>query len=152
MQYPQKVKKGLVSFLAELPVAKQSDDWNAIQVAIALILCPSQFKKGTHVFLHSRSNAREEGCYDIREMSIKIYQHKLVVRRTHNECNSLCDIDRNYRVRYEYPSDKYTERQYLEAFSDTNDLFCEAYVLDDTDAQGRCYCNSNFSIETNVKI
>lgn len=151
MIIPEEVKRGLVIFLMELPVKKFTREWNAIQIAISILNSPKSFKKGVHVFLTSISRVHEEGCYDDKDMFIKIYPHKLMMRRTHSEYNSASGIDRRKVYRYIVPSDKYDIHDFHEVMSDLSDLFVECGYLDSTDASGICYRNEHFTIETNMK-
>jgi hypothetical protein len=151
MNIPEEVKKEVVTFLAELPVEKFTKEWNAVQIAISIINSPKSFKKGVHVYLTSISKAHEEGCYDDKEMVIKIYPHKLMMRRTHSEYNSAAGIDTNEVYRYITPSDKYSVLDFYDVMSDLSDLFVECGYLDNSDASGVCYRNEHFTIETNIK-
>ncbi len=135
----------------ELPVERYTKEWNAIQIAISILNSPKSFKRGIHVYLTSFSKAHEEGYYDDKEMSIKIYPHKLLMRRTHSEYNSAADIDRRKIYRYIAPSEKYKAYHFREVMSDLRDLFKECYYIDDTDASGVRYINERFTIETNMK-
>ena len=121
MNIPEEVKKELVTFLAELPVEKFTKEWNAVQIAISIINSPKSFKKGVHVYLTSISKAHEEGCYDDKEMVIKIYPHKLMMRRTHSEYNSAAGIDTNEVYGYITPSDKYSAHDFYMIMSDLSD-------------------------------
>ena len=150
MNIPEEVKKEVVTFLAELPVEKFTKEWNAVQIAISIINSPKSFKKGVHVYLTSISKAHEEGCYDDKEMVIKIYPHKLMMRRTHSEYNSAAGIDTNEVYRYITPSDKYDAHDFYMIMSDLSDLFGSCYYTDSTDASGICYRNEHFTIETNM--
>ena len=151
MIIPENVKKELVSFLMELPVDKFTKEWNAIQLAISILNSPKSFKKGVHVFLTSISKAHEEGYFDDKEMFIKIYPHKLMMRRIHSEYNSASGIDRKEVYRYIVPNDNYTIRDFYEVMSDLSDLFVECGYLDGSDVSGICYRNEYFTIETNMK-
>lgn len=149
---PEEVKNELVAFLTELPVEKFTREWNALQIAISIINSPKSFKKGVHVYLTSISKAHEEGCYDDKDMFIKIYPHKLMMRRTHSEYNSAFGIDRREVYRYIAPSDNYSIHDFYEVMSDLSDLFVECGYLDSSDASGICYRNDHFTIETNIKL
>ena len=151
MIVPEIIKRTLVSFLAELPVEKFTKEWDAIQIAISILNSPKAFKKGIHVYLTSVSRAHEEGCYDDKEMYIKIYPHKLMMRRIHSEYNSACSIGRKEVYRYIFPSDKYCIHDFNEVMSDLSDLFVECGYLDSSEAGGICYINDHFTIETNMK-
>lgn len=151
MIVPSEIKKELVTFLTELPVEKFTKEWNALQIAISIINSPKSFKKGVHVYLTSISKAHEEGSFDDKEMFIKIYPHKLMMRRAHFEYNSACSIDRKELYRYIFPSDKYTVQDFYAVMSDLSDLFVECDYLDCSDASGVCYRNEHFTIETNIK-
>jgi hypothetical protein len=150
MVIPNEVKKELVTFLMELPVDKFTKEWKAVQVAISILHSPKSFKKGVHVYLTSISKAHEEGCYDDKEMVIKIYPYKLIMRRTHSEYNSASGIGRRKVYRYIVPSDKYNTHDFYEVMSDLSDLFVECGYLDSSDASGICYINEHFTIETNM--
>lgn len=150
MIMPEEVKKELVTFLTELPVDKFTKEWNAIQIAISILNSPKSFKKGVHVYLTSISKAHEEGSYDDKEMFIKIYPHKLMMRRTHSVYSSASGIDRKEVYRYIVPSDKYAIRDFYEVMSDLSDLFASCYYTDSTDASGICYQNEHFTVETNM--
>ena len=152
MVIPEEVKNELVTFLTELPVEKFTREWNAIQIAISILNSPTSFKKGIHVFLTSISKAHEEGCYDDKEMFIKIYPHKLMMRRIHSEYNSASGIDTNEVYRYISPSDKYNTQDFCAVMSDLSDLFVECGYLDGSDASGVRYRNEHFTIETNMKL
>lgn len=148
---PENIKKSLVEFLADMDVEKFSDEWRAVQVAIAMITTPSSFKKGLHVYLKSHDHAREPGCYDLRDMSIKIWPHKIQMRRSHNVYNSDCGIDENYVCRYIFPNDNYNEDDFEEVMSEANDFFGERYCQHDSDMTGHYIVGASYSIETNVK-
>jgi len=148
---PEDVKKELERFLFELPIEKFSKEWEAVQAAISMLNFPKSFKKGTHVFLTSYNRNHEEGCYDDKEMSIKIYPQKVVMSRRHAEYNSFVGIDRNKVYRYITPSDKYGASDFQKVMSDLSGLFTSCYYTDSSDASGVCYSNANFSIITNVK-
>ena len=147
---PEKVKKDLVRFLLELPVEKFTKDWEAVQVAISMLNFPKSFKKGTHVFLTSSNRNHEEGCYDDKEMSIKIYPHKVLMSRRHSEYNSSDGIDRKEVYRYIAPSDKYGVSDFQKVMSDLSGLFTGCSYTDNSDASGVCYSNANFYIDTNI--
>lgn len=148
---PESVKIGLISFLADLPVEKLSKEWQAIQLAISMITTPSSFKKGVHVYLDSYNGAREPGCYNISEMSIKIWPHKIQMRRIHREYVSGTDIDVNQTYRYIYPNDKYSVSDFNKVMSDMDDLFNGNYSQDESDYSGRYSIAANFKVKTNVK-
>ena len=150
MIIPDEVKKRLVTFLTELPIEKFTKEWNAIQIAISILNSPQSFKKGGHVYLTSISKAHEEGYYIDKEMFIKIYPHKLMMRRIYSEYNSASDIDRNEVYRYIIPSEKYDVHDFYKVMSDLSDLFGSCYYTDSTDASGICYRNEHFIIETNM--
>lgn len=97
---PKQVKIRLVDFIMDIPVEKHSEQWNAQQVAIAMITSPASFRKGVHVYLTSEDESREPGYYDIKRMSIKIWPHKIQLRREHKEYLSGSDIDINEIYRY----------------------------------------------------
>ena len=150
MIIPDEVKKRLVTFLTELPIEKFTKEWNAIQIAISILNSPQSFKKGGHVYLTSISKAHEEGYYIDKEMFIKIYPHKLMMRRIYSEYNSAAGIDTNEVYRYITPSDKYSVLDFYDVMSDLSDLFGSCYYTDSTDASGICYRNEHFTIETNM--
>jgi hypothetical protein len=150
MNIPEEVKKEVVTFLAELPVEKFTKEWNAIQIAISILNSPQSFKKGGHVYLTSISKAHEEGYYLNKEMFIKIYPHKLMMRRKYSEYNSASDIDIKEVYRYIVPSEKYDAHDFYMIMSDLSDLFDSCYYTDSTDASGICYKNEHFTIETNM--
>lgn len=150
MIIPDEVKKELVTFLTELPIEKFTKEWNAIQIAISILNSPQSFKRGGHVYLTSISKAHEEGYYIDKEMFIKIYPHKLMMRRIFSEYNSASDIDRNEVYRYIIPSEKYDVHDFYKVMSDLSDLFGSCYYTDSTDASGICYRNEHFTIETNM--
>ena len=83
-------------------------------------------------------------------MYIKIYPHKLMMRRIHSEYNSYANIDKDEVHRYIYPSDKYNSYHFFEVMRDLGDLF-SSYSIDNSDACGVCYANANFTIETNMR-
>lgn len=148
---PDSVKKELVEFLADIEVEKYSKEWQAIQIAISMIMTPSSFKKGVHVYLDSYDGAREPGCYNISRMSIKIWPHKIQLRRTHSEYVSGSDIDINQTFRYIFPSDKYSESDFKEVMSNTGELFTGNYSQEESDYSGHYSIAANFHVETNVK-
>ncbi len=150
MAIPEEVKKKLVIFLTELPVEKFTNEWNAIQNAISILNSPKSFKKGVHVYLTSVSRAHEEGCYDNKEMFLKIYPHKVMMRRIHSEYNSFSDIDRKEVYRYIAPSDKYSISDFYEVMDNLNDLFDSCYYMDSSDASGVCYRNEHFTVVSNM--
>lgn len=149
---PKEIKNELITFLLELPIEKFTKEWEATQLAISILNSPDSFKKGIHVYLTSRDSAHEEGCYDNKELFIKIYPHKLMMKRTHSEYNSYAGIDRDEVRRYVYPSDKYDSHHFFEVMTDLGDLFSSCYSMDNSDASGVCYANANFTIETNMKM
>ena len=148
---PEEVKKELLEFIMNIPVKKFSSKWNAIQVAISMITSPGSFKKGLHVYLNSDDTSREPGFYNIKRMSIKIWPHKIQIRREHKEYLSGSDIDINEIYRYIYPNEKYNVSDFEELMSDTSDFFCETSYYDDSDYDGHYIIRQNYSIETNVK-
>ena len=150
MIVPDKVKRDLVTFLTELPVEKFTKEWKAIQIAISILNSPQSFKRGVHVYFTSISKAHEEGYYLNKEMFIKIYPHKLMMRRIYSEYNSASDIDRDEVYRYIVPSKKYKAHDFYMVMSDLSDLFDSCYYTDSTDACGVCYRNEYFTIETNM--
>ena len=93
----------------------------------------------------------EEGCFDNKEMFIKIYPHELVMKRIHSEYNFATGIDRNEVYRYIAPSDKYGAYTFHQVMSDLRELFTPRYQIDNSDASGVCYAGANFIIETNMK-
>lgn len=148
---PESVKTRLISFLADLPVKKLSKEWQAVQVAISMITTPTSFKKGVHVYLNSYDGAREPGCYNISEMSIKIWPHKIQMRRSHREYSSESGVDISNTLRYIYPNDKYSVSDFNQVMSDMGDLFCGNYSRDESYYDGHYSIAANFRIETNVK-
>ena len=150
MIVPDEIKKELVTFLAELPIERFTKEWNAIQIAISILNSPQSFKRGGHVYLTSISKAHEEGNYIDKEMFIKIYPHKIMMRRIYSEFNSASDIDRNEVYRYTFPSEKYNAHDFHLVMSDLSDLFDSCNYIDSTDASGICYRNEHFTIETNL--
>lgn len=150
MSVPEEIKKEMVTFLAELPVEKFTKEWYAILVAISILNSPKSFKKGGHVYLTSISKAHEEGyCVD-KEMFIKIYPNKLMMRRIHSEYNTASGIGRNEVYRYIVPSEKYNAHDFYNVMADLSDLFVECSYTDSSDASGICYRNEHFTIETNM--
>lgn len=81
----------------------------------------------------------EEGCFDNKEMFIKIYSHKLVMKRIHSEYNFATGIDGNEVYRYITPSEKYGAYHSLEVMSNLNDLFTSCYYVDNSDSCGIYY-------------
>ena len=152
MIVPEDVKSTLISFLTELPVKKFSKEWKAIQIAISILNSPQSFKKGVHVYITSSNKAHEEGYYDDKEMYIKIYPHKLMMRRCHSEYNSASGLDKNEVYRYIVPNEKYKVRDFYKIMEDLSGLFVGESYLDNTDYCGVCYSYENFHIEANVKI
>ena len=150
MIVPDEIKKELVTFLTELPVEKFTKEWNAIQIAISILNSPQSFKKGVHVYLTSISKAHEEGYYIDKEMFIRLYPHKLMMRRIYSEYNSTSDIDRHEVFRYIVPNEKYNIHDFYKVMSDLSDLFESCYYTDSTDASGICYRNEHFTVETNM--
>lgn len=148
---PESVKKELIEFLSEIPVEDYSKDWQAIQLAISMIITPSSFKKGVHVYLDSRYEARESGAYDISDMSIKIWPHKIQIRRKHHEYVSGTDTNINETYRYIYPSERYGEYEFQEVMSHTGGLFCDNSSQYDSDYCGYYSISESFHIETNIK-
>lgn len=149
---PEPIKKELINFLTDLPVEKHSKDWQAIQVAIAMILTPGSFKKGVHVYMDSCDESRDPGCYNISSMSVKIWPHKVQLRRTHKEYVSGTDIDINQTIRYIYPSKKYSHNHFYEVMSDYGQLFSSNYSQCESDPAGSYSILANFHIETNCKL
>lgn len=147
----ESIKKELIAFLLELPVEKFTREWEALQIAISMLNSPKSFKKGIHVYLTSSYRAHEEGYYDHREMTIKIYPHKVMMRRTHSEYNTYSDINRNEVYRYITPSDKYGDYAFHQVMADLRELFTPRYSIDNSDASGVCYVGGNFTIEANMK-
>ena len=150
MLLPEKVKRKLTEFLSELPVKKFSKDWENVQLAISMLNSPELFKKGVHVYITSKEYALEDRCYDDREMSIRIYPHKLMMRRSHSEYNSYSDVDIKKVFRYIAPSDKYGPYHFDEVMADLSFLFSGNYNDDTSDYDGVRYYGSNFRIESNV--
>ena len=148
---PESVKKELIEFLSEIPVEDYSKDWQAIQLAISMIITPSSFKKGVHVYLNSRYEARESGAYNISDMSIKIWPHKIQIRRKHHEYVSGTDTNINETYRYIYPSERYGEYEFQEVMSDMGGLFCDNSSQYDSDYCGYYSISESFHIETNIK-
>lgn len=148
---PESVKMKIITFLSDLPVEKLSKEWQTIQVAISMITTPSSFKKGVHVYLHSYDGAREPGCYNISEMSVKMWPHKIQIRREHREYVSGCNIDVNQIYRYIHPSDKYFVSDFNEVMSNMGNLFNANYSQDESEYNGHYTITANFTIETNVK-
>lgn len=150
MQFPENVKNRIVSFLKELPIEEQSEDWKAVQCAISILLFPNSFKKNVHVFLQSSYYAREEGCYISKEISIKIYPDKLSLSRKSIDWASWRDKNPQYNYRYIYPNDKYTFEDFNNVMYDLSDLFCSWYIEDSSNYEhqiNRC----NFKITSNIK-
>lgn len=148
---PEQVKKELLEFIMNIPVKKLSSQWNAIQIAISMITSPGSFRKGLHVYLISNDESREPGYYNIKRMSIKIWPHKIQLRREHKEYLSGSDIDINEIYRYIYPNEKYNISDFEELMSDTGDFFCENSYNDDSGYDGHYIVNQNFYIETNAE-
>lgn len=148
---PEQVKKELLEFIMNIPVKKFSSQWNAIQVAISMITSPGSFRKGLHVYLISNDESREPGYYNIKRMSIKIWPHKIQLRREHKEYLSGSDIDINKIYRYIYPNEKYHVSDFEELMSDTSDFFCACYYNDESDYDGHYITHANFNIETNIE-
>lgn len=148
---PEGVKKGLIEFLSDIPVEKYSEQWRAIQVAIAMITTPQSFKQNVHVYLTSHEGGHEEGYFNVQAMSVKIWPHKIQMKRTHREWSSWAGLTQNELHRYIFPSEKYGVWHFNELMSDTSDLFETNYSMDSSDVSGVCYCSANFSIETNAK-
>ena len=151
MQLPQPVRNKLLEFLSEIPVEKFSDDWKKIQVAIAMITTPSSFKKGVHVYLDSTYRAYDDGCQEYRSMSIKIYPHKITMRRIHSEFDIYTDKSLNQTLRYIYPNEKYGTSQFDEVMEDLYCLFEGNYIEDSSGPDKRCGFGSHFTISTNIK-
>lgn len=151
-QLPLSIKNSLINFLSDIPVEKFSKDWQAIQIAIAMIMSPESFKKGVHVYMESNDISREPGCYDIRKMFIKIWPHKIHIRRKHSEYNSYSDLDRNVVCRYMFPHEKYHDYNFREVMSDMGELFRGNYSESESDYSGHYSTAANFKIETNIII
>ena len=150
MNFPEKVVKKLIEFLKYLPVKNDTYSSNAVQLAIAMLLNPSVFKKGNHIFLESSYKASEDGYSESRTMSIKIYQHKLVINRTYRDYSSYNGQVTNDHFRYIYPDDKYSLSDFDDVMDDLSELFVEDYFIDNSDFSGHCYCGSHFDVQTNV--
>lgn len=152
MNYPEEVKRTLIDFLLRIKVEKYSDDWNAIQSAIALINFPNSFKKGLHVFLSSTYSASEEGAYAYQSMSIKIYQHKIQLRHQDEKWVSGSDFNYNRIYRYICPSEKYDLEDFRNVMS-SSDYFL--FIANETVDTSTPYSHSGYSyafkIETNIK-
>ena len=148
---PETVKKGLIDFLSEIPVEKYSEKWRGIQVAIAMITAPGSFKKGVHVYLNSHDSGREEGYYDIQRMSVKIWPHKIQMKRTHEVWSSWNGTEENELRRYIFPDEKYGVHDFKALMDYSGDLFSECYSEDNSDYCGHCSSSAGFSVETNVK-
>lgn len=82
---------------------------------------------------------QKEGCFDNKEMFIKIYPHKLVMKRIHSEYNFATGIDRDEVYRYITPSEKYGAFHSHEVMSNLNDLFTSCYYVDNSDSCGIYY-------------
>ena len=152
MNYPEEVKRTLIDFLLRIKVEKYSDDWNAIQTAIAMINSPSSFRKGLHVFISSTYSASEEGAYVYQSMSIKIYQHKIQLRQQDENWVSGSDFNYNRIYRYICPSNKYDLEDFKKVMSLSDYFLFNGNEIVDTSAP---YSHSGYSyafkIETNIK-
>lgn len=149
MKYPNDVVVHLTDFLQRISVDESSDDWKIIQAAISLLNFPDSFKKGCHVFLTSQHKVIYDNTYDFRTMSIKLYSHKLVLKREHKEYNPSCGIDRRPRFRYIYPNRRYCSDDFEQVMSDTSFLFGPNESFWDDDC---CCCGTTSitSIESNL--
>ena len=148
---PESIKHKLVDFLSTIPVEKYSQDWNAIQVAIAMITAPNSFKKGVHVYIHSYEGGREEGAFNKDEVSIKIWPNKIQMRHTCKEWTSWAGYSKNSCHRYIFPSKNYGEYDLNEFLSELGPISYSNGVEDNSDPSGQCLVYSRFKIESNVK-
>ena len=148
---PEHVKKSLIDFLGDIPVEKYSEEWRGIQAAIAMILAPNSFKDKVHVYLQSRERGSEEGAFYRHSMSIRIWPHKLQMRRDEQDWTSWSGYRTNDHFRYTFPDGKHSLFEFDELINGTSDLFC----ANDSDYNNDGYQHScfytNFTIETNVK-
>lgn len=151
IKLPETVKNRLIRFLNEIPVEEYSEEWRAVQVAITMILAPDTFKDQVHVFFSSHDCAREEGYYNNHEMSIRIWPHKLQMRRYHEIWSSWNGTELHDLYRYTFPGGKHSVSEFEELISYTGGLFYAEYSSHDRDGAQHSCIYSNFKIETNVK-
>ena len=152
MNYPEEVKRTLIDFLLNIKVEKYSDDWNAIQTAIAMINSPGSFRKGLHVFISSSYRASEEGAFVYQSMSIKIYQHKIQLRQQDENWVSGSDYNYNRIYRYICPSNKYDLEDFKNVMSLSDFfLFNGNESVDTSVPYSHSGYNYAFKIETNIK-
>ncbi len=147
---PGIVKKRLFEFLSEIPVEKYSEQWRAIQVAIAMIMAPNSFKDNVHVYLSSREGAHEEGAFDSHTMSIKIWPHKLQMSRHKKEWTSWSGYRTNEHYYYTFPNGKHSVDEFERLISDTGELFYSNYSEVNHEIDQSSGYFANFNIETNV--
>ena len=148
---PETVKKSLIKFLNEIPVEQYSEQWRAIQVAIAMIMAPNSFKDKVHVFLRAHEGAHEEGAFDSHTMSIRIWPHKLQMSRDNQQWTSWSGYTTNEHYKYTFPGGKHSVSEFEELISYTGGLFYAEYSSHDRDGAQHSCIYSNFKIETNVK-
>ena len=148
---PDTVKKGIVKFLEEIPVEKYSEEWRSVQAAITMIIAPNSFKEKAHVFLTSHDSAREEGYYDIHEMSIRIWPHKVQLSRFHEIWSSWNGTELHELYRYTFPGGKHSVYEFENLLSNTAGLFSEKYCLDDSSMAQHASSSANYKIKTNIK-
>ena len=148
---PEKVKKGLIKFLIEIEVEDGSEQWRAIQVAIAMILAPNSFKDNVHVFLSSHEGAHEEGAFDNHTMSIRIWPHKLQMMRSNRQWRSWEGLITNDLYRYTFPGGKHSVQEFENLLSYTGGLFCGNYSSRESDGAQSWGFYGNYTIETNIK-
>lgn len=148
---PETVKRGLIKFLSEIPVESYSEQWRAIQIAIAMILAPNSFKDKVHVFFSSYEGAHEEGAFDSHTMSIRLWPHKLQMSLDNQEWRSWAGYIRNEHYKYTFPGGKHSVEEFENLLSKTGGLFSASYSSYDSDgAQHSCF-SANYKVETNVK-
>lgn len=148
---PVSVKKGLIKFLKEIPVEEFSEEWRAVQVAIAMITAPGSFKDRVHVFLSSHDGGSEEGYYDHHRMTVRIWPDKLQMCRTHKIWSSWNGTQLDETFRYTFPGGKHGVYEFEDLLSDTAGLFSGRYCIEDLSMGQRSGSSANFSITTNAK-
>ena len=149
---PENIKTKLIRFLSEIEVERFSNDWKAIQVAIAMITTPSSFRKGVHVYLHTNGGGVEESAFDKEEVSLKIWPNKIQMRHSHRVWSSWEGYTTNFCDRYIFPSEKYGPYHLDRLLSRLGSISCDTFINDQSlECMTLMRSWYNFKIETNMK-
>ncbi len=147
MEFPDYVIKRLYSLFKDLPIDEGSEEWKALQIAVSLLNSPDCFKKKIRVEIFSRFYAREEGYYIRHEISIKLYPHKISMRRIFSEYSTYRDKNPSNTYRYIYPNDKYGIEDFNKVLYNLDNLFEVDSYISESDGASHQINKSNFSIK-----